>query len=248
MTEAEELCLVSATVVHEDDWTVYLEGRNPREMSISSLSHSVLSSHYDQEASIVRTVDKAAYADLVRSLKSNPSIRSTETLCSAELRRVSYFLISVVARSDASIFSLITKYGGIPVDVHYSQGMEHWKFMCGRSRVRGAMANISGMATVKRLQLDAVSPSILESLMNGEAIMSQREFSSTLAAYRMGYFDYPKGMDLTEVAVRLELSKATVHEYIRKGVLKILRKEFGLLANRDTTARRTDNRDDDLTL
>ena len=227
------LDVVSAAVVHEDDWTVCLKDSDPRDLSISNVSSSTLSPRYDQETVVVRTSDRDRYAALLRSLRTNPVISSAETLYSSELRRVNYFLMSVTARSDASIFSMMDKFRCIPTSVRYSEGMEYWQFMCKKSYTREVAANIRAMTTVKRLELSEVSPSILESLVMGEVLLSPQEFNSTLTAYRVGYFDYPRRADLTALACELNLSKGTVHEYLRKGVLKIVRKEFGLRVEND---------------
>lgn len=229
MHRTDGLDVVTATVVHEDDWTVCMEDCDSRDLSSSNVSHSIISPRFDQETIVVRSTDKERYADLIRDLSSNPTIRSVKTLCSSELRRANYFLLSVTARSDSSIFSMMDKFGCIPTGVRYSEGMEYWRFMSDRSYTHEVVANIKAMTTVKRLELGDVSPSLLESLSIDEAFMSPQEFNSTLTAYRMGYFDYPRKADLTALASNLRLSKGTAHEYLRKGVLKIVRKEFALL-------------------
>ncbi len=226
MQHAGALDVVTATVVHEDDWTVCMEDSDPRDLSSSNVSHSILSPRYDQETIVVRTSDKERYAYLFRNLSSHPMIRSVKTLCSSELRRANYFLLSVTARSDSSIFSMMDKFGCIPTGVRYSEGREYWQFMSDKSYTHEVVANIKAMTTVKRLELCDVSPSLLESLSIGEVFLSPQEFNSTLTAYRMGYFDYPRKANLTSLANNLRLSKGTTHEYLRKGVLKIVRKEF----------------------
>src|ERR1700730_392446 len=158
MHQGDELCVVSATVVHDEDWTTCLKNSDPKELSISNVSSSILSPQYDQEAVIVKSSDKDAYSDLLRSLQAHPMIRSVETLYISEVHRVNYFLLSVIARRDASIFSLIDKFHCIPLGSKYSRGMEHWQFMCSRHYPGEVATNIRAMATVKKFELGAVSP------------------------------------------------------------------------------------------
>jgi predicted DNA binding protein len=100
--------------------------------------------------------------------------------------------------------------------------------MCNHRYTNEVIANLRAMTTVKRLELSDVSSPMLESLSMDEAFLSPQELNTTVTAYKMGYFDYPRRADLTELAKCLELSKGTAHEYLRKGVLKVIRKEFGL--------------------
>jgi predicted DNA binding protein len=218
MRAANELCVVSAALVHDDDWTVSLKDSDPNVLSISNVSSSILSARYDQEAVVVRASDKDACEGLLRNLKANPLIHSTEILYSAEFHRMNYQLISIIGKRDSSIFSLMASFRCIPISSDYSRGMEYWRFMCRRSDVREVAMNIREMTTVTSLELSDVSQFTLESAVKGETLLSPREFGSTLAAYRMGYFDYPRRADLTELAKQLHLSKGTVHEYLRKGV------------------------------
>lgn len=220
--------VVTATVEHEDDWTVYTRDSDQRDISISNVSYSTLSPRYDQETIVVRSTDRDRYSDLLRSLRENPMIRSAETLCSSEVRRTNYFLLSVTARSDASIFSMLDKFRCIPTKVRYSEGLEHWQFMCNHQYTSEVVANLRAMTTVKRLEVNDISPSMLESLSMDETFLSPQELNTTVTAYKMGYFDYPRKANLAELARSLELSKGTAHEYLRKGVLKIVRREFEL--------------------
>ncbi len=221
------LQVVTATVAHEDDWTVCTGDSDQRDMTISNVSYSTLSPLYDQETIVVRSTAKDRYTHLLKSLRKNPRIRSAETLCSSEVRRTNYFLLSVTARSDASIFSMIDKFRGIPTRVRYSEGLEYWQFLCRRKYTEQVVANIRAMTRVRKLEVDDVSPSILESLSTDEALLSPQELNTTMTAYKIGYFDYPRRANLTDLARNLELSKGTVHEYLRKGMLKVVRREFG---------------------
>ena len=125
------LQVVTATVVHEDDWTVCTRDSEQRDISISNVRYSTLSPRYDQETILVRSTDRDRYSDLLRSLRRNPMIRSAETLCSSEVRRTNYFLLSVTARRDASIFSMIDKFRCIPTKVRYSEGPSSFPFCSG---------------------------------------------------------------------------------------------------------------------
>ena len=60
---------------------------------------------------------------------------------------------------------------------------------------------------------------------NGSGITGKQELVLKVA-YELGYFDYPKRINIRELAELFKLTPATLSEEIRKGLKKILGRYF----------------------
>ncbi|WP_435360692.1 helix-turn-helix domain-containing protein [Haloarchaeobius sp. DFWS5] len=125
-----------------------------------------------------------------------------------------------------SIESALTSSGFIhdgPVRIH--EGYEYWPVIvhCDRDAVRdridivcerkGADIEIQRISTVQSVG-DTTGPSL--------QLLSKRQREVFELARSRGYYEWPRGVSLQELATELDISKATVTEHLRKAEAKLL--------------------------
>jgi predicted DNA binding protein len=226
LSRCHEIFTLSVDLVHDDDWTTGLEEIGASDLSISNIDCHVVSEKYDSETLLVRSKSRTKYLSLIRNIRKCPLVQNVEVkeIISGSYQR--YYLISVTAKSDISIIKRFNDYGATLIGSSYAEGLEHWSFLCNRRNLLDFSQCFYALGTVRSLRTSPVTAPLLEAISRMYINLSPRELDSLIVAYRMGYFDFPRRASLEQVSHQLLISKATLNEYIRKGIRKIMIKEM----------------------
>jgi predicted DNA binding protein len=211
----DDVNILFLKVHHDGDWTTSLESFNRNDVNISSISYGLLSDNQDFEAILIKAKIKPYYKHLVDMLKTHPLIKKVDLRHSFNDR---YHLLRIIAKSDISIVKKSYENNTIILKVKYSEGFEYWKFLGTRSELKQLIISISDVASIIKLRFIPATHYIL----NKEVSLSPRELQSLLSAYELGYFEYPRRCSLTDISQKLLISKATLNEYLRKAIRKVL--------------------------
>ncbi len=68
--------------------------------------------------------------------------------------------------------------------------------------------------------------------LKASGMLTKRQETVTSFAYKLGYFEFPKEISLSELAKKLGVAKSTVSEILRKGEAKVLHSYFHGLMRR----------------
>ncbi|ABW01075.1 helix-turn-helix domain-containing protein [Caldivirga maquilingensis] len=119
--------------------------------------------------------------------------------------------------------------GGIEVKAIYENGIEHWGFLFPNDESAKSFLNmVNKKGIVKRYNLNEADMDniMANALRKAELLLTPSEYKITKIAYSKGYFEVPRLIKLDELARELGLSKATIDEYIRSAIRKILEHVF----------------------
>ncbi|WP_291999673.1 helix-turn-helix domain-containing protein [Caldivirga sp.] len=144
--------------------------------------------------------------------------------------------IQIVLKGDAgdSTRYMAHVLGGIEVKAIYENGIEHWGFIFpSKSSTSAFIDMISRNGNVNHVNVDKININDLMPAVMSKALLllSPRELRIMRHAYRRGFFEIPRRIKLDELAKELGLSKATLDEYIRNSLNKIIRTLFNIEDN-----------------
>ena len=97
----------------------------------------------------------------------------------------------------------------------------HWNFIGNNIECRMIMQRLAEQGVFFKV----VELSIIKENGNNKGITGKQELVVKVA-YELGYFDYPKKVNIRELAELFKLTPATISEEIRKGLKKILGQYF----------------------
>ncbi|MGC9226825.1 helix-turn-helix domain-containing protein [Caldivirga sp.] len=139
--------------------------------------------------------------------------------------------IQIVLKGDAgdSTRYMAHVLGGIEVKAVYENGIEHWGFIFPNDEsAKSFLTMVGKRGVIKKYRLENANMDniMANALRNAALLLTPSEFKITKIAYSKGYFEVPRMIKLDDLAKELGLSKATVDEYIRGAVRKILEHVF----------------------
>ncbi len=140
-------------------------------------------------------------------------------------------IIQIVLKGDASDSTRYMAHvlGGIEVKAVYENGIEHWGFLFPNDEsARSFLTMVSKRGIIRKYKIENADMSdvIANALRNAVLLLTPSEYKITKIAYSKGYFEVPRLIKLDELAKELGLSKATIDEYIRNAIRKILEHVF----------------------
>jgi len=98
------------------------------------------------------------------------------------------------------------------------EGLVEWKVLSSGSGLKKLLNNL------EKGGVEAKIRSITE--LKDENVLTERQEEILQIALEKGYFEYPKKMDIAELAKLLGISKPTLSEILRRGQKKILAEHF----------------------
>ncbi|WP_291765934.1 helix-turn-helix domain-containing protein [Caldivirga sp. UBA161] len=119
--------------------------------------------------------------------------------------------------------------GGIEIKAIYENGIEHWGFLFPNDEsARSFLTMVGRRGIIKKYKLENADMDnvMANALRNAVLLLTPSEYKIAKIAYSKGYFEVPRLIKLDELAKELGLSKATIDEYIRSAVRKILEHIF----------------------
>jgi len=158
---------------------------------------------------------------VVATLRANPYVRGVEAIVPprgkilATLQVQDCHACHILANSECFLTdATATKTGGL-----------EWRIL---SPQRGAVEGLVRSLREKGLTVEVVAIKTVK----GSGSLTERQARVLSLAYKLGYFEFPKKINLSELAKKLGVSKSTLSEILRTGEEKILHAYFQGLMKR----------------
>ena len=211
--------VVHVALHHYGDWTELTESfnfivNNPYYLPIPSrgINLEVFRIYGGSRIDVREFIEKVKNhgSTIVKVLNIIPSRNYTDTVMYGDYGR--------------SVKSIFVENMFIIEDSCFKQGMEYYTAVMAplkvsvNKHISNLLSMLNERAHVASVNVNKVDLKDLEPIN----LLTPIEREVLNVAYELGYFNYPKGADLDEVAMELNLSKSTVNYHLRNAIKKIV--------------------------
>ncbi len=155
-------------------------------------------------------------------IKSYPVKRNIKRII--KLNNFDIYYINFETEYEFSILSIIHKME-IPVwglEVH--DGLEFWKVITfGKSNLDLLLSKFKQKSNIKTIELKTVKQNNLSyALVSPIALLTDRQKDILQEAYRLGYYNWPRKIDLNQLSKKFNISKVALLKNIRSTEKKMI--------------------------
>ncbi|QGA55299.1 XRE family transcriptional regulator [Sulfolobus sp. E5-1-F] len=208
-----------SVLLSHDDWTLLTDRYDQEELrvvmkartpSLEKMEENIIAEAYVRDPIVLN--------ELINIIKSNNRIikvKITETVRTKnELRAL--FLLS--AKLKGGISELLMNKGAYYILEQISNGLERWSLVIDDKVFKEII--------LPSLKENTYSLKVIErdeNILSVRNLLTSKEFEIIYKAYRLGYFDWPKKVDLRELSEELGISKAATLQALRRAMGKLIR-------------------------
>lgn len=155
--------------------------------------------------------------------KSYPSKRKVKYI--VKFKKNGVYLIYFESEYDLSISSIIYETKIPYWKEKIINGNENWKVLVfGKNQLNVLLERLKQIAKIKNFEINKIDPFKLSPESVSIEILPKKEKEIILKAYELGYYDWPRGVDLDELSKIFNISKVALLKNLRKGEEKIIKK------------------------
>ena len=210
------------TYIHEVDWTAVLQDFQwyywVNQASVIYSRGQVL------EMATLKVNDKYVLRSIINSLrKNNDDVIHMEGINPGYPK---YVKMIVKGNVEVSTRYLAQSMGLIEAYAYYSNGIEHWGFITLNPKDADQfITSVSHYGKVLSAKLRAlnINNSFNAGSLRLESLLNPSEYRILMYAFRRGFFNVPRSINVSELSSELKLSKSTIDRYLRSSLGKILK-------------------------
>ncbi|ACP37403.1 helix-turn-helix domain-containing protein [Saccharolobus islandicus] len=170
----------------------------------------------------VKTYNRRTFKDFLKSFKRDKSIYEIIQILELDNRRGIYRIL-FKERYENMIMSIIGNYMTFYIKDLIKEGNERLLLIMPSSDVTMLKRDLESIGKIhyfnsKLVNFNDFVPTFFD--------LSEQERNSVLQAIRLGYYEYPRRINLEELGKIMGISKPTLEEYLRKAEKKIMSKIF----------------------
>ncbi|AAK43184.1 Bacterio-opsin activator HTH domain protein [Sulfolobus islandicus Y.G.57.14] len=192
----------------EEDLRVLMKIRTP---SFEKMEENIIAEAYVRDPLILN--------ELINIIKSNNRVTRVKIIENVRTKNELRALILLSAKLRGGISELLMNKGAYYISERISNGLEKWSLVIDDKIFREII-----LPTLKEY---TYSLKIIEkddgNLVSVKNLLTSKEFEIIYKAYKMGYFDWPKKVDLKELSEELGISKAATLQALRRAMGKLIR-------------------------
>ncbi|NAY82676.1 MAG: hypothetical protein GU362_07415 [Thaumarchaeota archaeon] len=185
--------------------------------------------YYPFESKLVATAtinaeDKKILNEFVNHFnKSYPSKRKVKYI--VKFKKNGVYLIYFESEYDLSISSIIYETKIPYWKEKIINGNENWRVLVfGKNQLNVVLERVKQIAKIKNFEINTIDPFKLSPESVSIEILSKKEKEIILKAYELGYYDWPRRVDLDKLSKMFNISKVALLKNLRKGEEKIIKK------------------------
>jgi predicted DNA binding protein len=149
-------------------------------------------------------------------------IKNSEDVVNYEFLEENNLIYGSVITKRCKICSILAKCGCIFRKIKYEKGIVTWDMIGSKENIKLALNLLKN----NNIKFEIKNVYNYKSIKTNNLTLNQEKVLSL--AYKLGYFDFPRKISLSDLAKILNLSPSTLDEKIRKSVKKVLDKYFNL--------------------
>ncbi|MFP3262066.1 MAG: helix-turn-helix domain-containing protein [Nitrososphaeria archaeon] len=155
--------------------------------------------------------------------KSYPSKRKVKY--TVKFKKNGVYLIYFESEYDLSISSIIYETKVPYWKEKIINGNENWRVLVfGKNQLNVLLERVKQIAKIKNFEINMIDPFKLIPESVSIEILSEKEKEIILKAYELGYYDWPRGVDLDKLSKMFNISKVALLKNLRKGEKQIIKK------------------------
>ena len=202
---------------HKGCWTVGLSRFKSEFVTHVTVS---LSSDFVQDVTEVSLASQEEAVLIKEYFDSNGVVVRFNVLEETE-RKLFLQVFTDTSQIGSVVHTILKNKCFVPKRVPLVDGWEVWCVASPKKEfIKSAIDEIKLLGEFELLYLK-------RSTFDGFNLSSQQEMVIK-AALELGYYRWPRGISVKEIARRLGLNKATVLEHLRKAEIKVISREFGV--------------------
>ncbi len=149
-------------------------------------------------------------------------IKNSEDVVNYEFLEENNLIYGSVITKRCKICSILAKCGCVFRKIKYENGIVTWDMIGSKENIKLALNLLKN----NNIKFEIRNVYNYKSIKTNNLTLNQEKVLSI--AYKLGYFDFPRKISLSDLAKILNLSPSTLDEKIRKAVKKVLDEYFNL--------------------
>ena len=221
-----DLSLVAFEIDHEDCWSKIT---SDYPIMVKTIFAKSSNGKYILGMDEIKAHNSQSFKGFLRSFKKEKSIYEVVQFWELNKRRGIYRIL-FREKYDNMIMSIVEKYMTFYLKDLIIDGHERLFMVIPSDDVKSIKSDLESLGKiyyfrVRRIDINIFIPPFFD--------LSEQERNSIIEAIKLGYYEYPRRINLDELAKIMELSKPTLEEYIRKAEKKIMIRLFNELYYQD---------------
>jgi len=223
---AFDLSLVAVEMNHEDCWSEILSNYP---IIIKTLFTKSNKGKYILAMDEIKAHYLQSFKDFLRAFKKEESIYEVVQLWELDKRRGIYRIL-FRERYDNMIMGVVEKYMTFYLKHLMEDGLERLLIVIPSEDIKSLKSDLESLGKLHYFKVGSID---INTLLPTSFDLSEQEKNSIIEAIKLGYYEYPRKINLEELGEILKLSKPTLEQYIRKAEKKIMVKLFNELYYQD---------------
>ncbi|QXJ30855.1 helix-turn-helix domain-containing protein [Saccharolobus shibatae] len=192
----------------EDELKVLIKIRTP---SFEKMEENIIAEAYVRDPMVLN--------ELINIIKSNNRVIKLKIIETVRTKNELRALMLLSAKLKGGISELLMNKGAYYISERISNGLERWSLVIDDKIFKEII--------LPDLKEYTYNLKVIEkddgNLLSVKNLLTSKEFEIIYKAYRMGYFDWPKKVDLKELSEELGISKAATLQALRRAMGKLIR-------------------------
>ena len=221
-----DLSLVAFEIDHEGCWS---EITSDYPIMVKTIFAKSSKGKYILGMDEIKARDLRSFKDFLRAFKKEKSVYEVVQFWELNKRKGIYRIL-FREKYDNMIMGIVEKYMVFYLKDLIKDGHERLLMVMPPDEVKSLKSDLESLGKiyyfkVRNIDIDILIPPFFD--------LSEQERNSIIEAVKLGYYEYPRRINLDELAKIMKLSKPTLEEYIRKAEKKIMTRLFNELYYQD---------------
>lgn len=218
------------SIKHQDDWTVFTDNYN---IDIKTINYFLLpqSNKIMDIEFFYFYLDESLHESLVdakhfiSSIKNSNNVKKMYATFINIKPYMKYYYITTVEDYSQSIRKIINEHMGVFLRTESRNGIEYYIvyfLYISTEEINAIREQLQNIGNIKLF--DVQNSTSIQGLINPLFTASERRVLET--AYKGGFFNYPRDIDLNELSKRVGLSKSALNFHLKNAMRKTLNYVF----------------------
>ena len=177
----------------------------------------------------IKARDSQSFKNFLRAFRKEKSVYEVIQLWELDKRRNIYRIL-FKERYNNMIMGIVEKYMIFYIRDLIKDGHEKLLIVLPSDEVEFLKSELESLGKIYCFKVRNIDINVL---LPEFFVLSEQERKSITTAIKLGYYEYPRKINLEELAKTMKLSKPTLEEYIRKAEKKIMARLFNELYYQD---------------
>lgn len=201
-----------------DDWSLLTDKYSEQELRVIMTTR--IPSLEKLEENIVADVyaaDPLLLNELISKIESNNRIIKIKVLETMRTKSEIRALLLMTVKMRGGISELFMNKGAYYISEYITRGLEKWSLVIDDKTFKESI-----LPDLKE-KTYSLKINERENIFTVKNLLTSKEMEILYKAYKLGYFDWPKRIDLKELSEELGISKSTTLQTLRRATNKLIK-------------------------